>query len=307
MDRLEESSSDSKSLRCIDSNPLVRRISMVGGHDLHQPEDLEERGQQVALMGKIYSQATKVVAWLGTPDKAAREAVEIVNALSSVPDESDRICFSLYRSQDEDPLERHGFPRVSAEKWFSLRSFFDRTWFSRFWIIQEAALATLLEFWCGELLITHSALSKAQKNLVGGSMLRSLSEIGSTLYPTAESRLGIGSHVNTILLLRALCDPYDTQSATNITRLFLRVTSAEPNAGNLLCRILQFTSIFHSTDSRDRISTILPVVKRIFSLCGCSPLSVIVDYTFPTTAVYHRTAKIIFVASKKSESVVLST
>jgi hypothetical protein len=39
------------------------------------------------------------------------------------------------------------------------------------------------------------------------------------------------------------------------------------------------------------------MVKRTSSLCGCSPLSVIVDYTFSTPAVYHETAKTILVAS----------
>ncbi|KAL2037286.1 hypothetical protein N7G274_009975 [Stereocaulon virgatum] len=88
LDRLEESSSDSKSLWCVDSDPLVRQMSVVGERDMHQPGRSRRNAvNKSPSWERFIARLPRLLAWLWTLDKAAREVVEIVNASSGVPDE----------------------------------------------------------------------------------------------------------------------------------------------------------------------------------------------------------------------------
>ena len=83
-------------------------------------------------MGRIYSQATKDIAWLGTAGDAARDIAELLAAFSNMSPKTfdalakGRLKLSLFDFENEDILEKHGLPRVPIDKWRSLVSFFDR-------------------------------------------------------------------------------------------------------------------------------------------------------------------------------------
>ncbi|ENH67416.1 Heterokaryon incompatibility protein 6, OR allele [Fusarium oxysporum f. sp. cubense race 1] len=75
-------------------------------------EDAKERGQQVALMGQIFSGAWQVVVWLG--------------------EESDRYGQStVHRANTDDGEDSRS----------AMMQLFRRRWFSRIWVLQEAVLA----------------------------------------------------------------------------------------------------------------------------------------------------------------------
>ncbi|KAF2429007.1 heterokaryon incompatibility, partial [Tothia fuscella] len=73
-------------------------------------QDLQERSQQVGMMRRIHSQAEEVLVWLGP-----------ATALDSVA----------------IPLTK----RLARKELDSIRHFYDRPWFERIWVIQEAVLA----------------------------------------------------------------------------------------------------------------------------------------------------------------------
>jgi len=101
-------------------------------------EDLEERGQQVKLMGSIYRKASTTFVWLGHDDERHAEAafelcMEIANG---------KVTRSL---QGEPGQERRfsieEFPEYCEEKFSHLPPLFQCPWFSRMWVIQEVGLS----------------------------------------------------------------------------------------------------------------------------------------------------------------------
>ena len=88
--------------------------------------DNAEKAVQIPLMGDIYRQATKVRIWLGEAD-------------SSIP-----YAFAALRN-----LASRG-AALSDEMVASLDSFLKRPWFSRRWIIQEAAVSHARTVYCGQ-------------------------------------------------------------------------------------------------------------------------------------------------------------
>jgi hypothetical protein len=94
--------------------------------------DIDERNNQVSLMGRLYSEAGGVIIWLGEPDETTDELVRIVNE-NGLP--------KLPAPEDEDYVKAHLQYAVRLTRLLTL---FDivalRPWWSRVWIVQECVL-----------------------------------------------------------------------------------------------------------------------------------------------------------------------
>lgn len=104
--------------------------------------DLLERNHQVALMGKIYAKAEKVLVWLG-------------------PGTND-LCRALVHLQDFETLKKGLLE--DSDIWDGLHlkrmlEFCDHEYWTRAWIVQEFLLAQSVEIWCGELSLDLQVLS----------------------------------------------------------------------------------------------------------------------------------------------------
>lgn len=100
--------------------------------------DLAERSQQVSIMGKIYSSATKTVIWLGS----------LTEDLSGVLSEWKMIVEHVM-AQDESlaSKKRSNFvPQKSVMKALRILS---HPWWSRVWVVQEFALSKSVVVHCG--------------------------------------------------------------------------------------------------------------------------------------------------------------
>lgn len=115
--------------------------------------DVHERNHQVSRMGDIYSQATRVVAWLGQDDNESRCGRIFLSGLSSSL--SERYCLIDWVCQ----RRRH------EEQWQALNSLCSRSYWSRLWIIQEVLLASDLLIQCGSLSFQWEELSKVFRYL----------------------------------------------------------------------------------------------------------------------------------------------
>ncbi|KAH8763895.1 heterokaryon incompatibility protein-domain-containing protein [Hyaloscypha sp. PMI_1271] len=102
-------------------------------------EDDTEKGHQVKRMGKVYENAEEVLVWLGSDSEGIAED-----------------CFNLIRDTNEyldHQLEIYGRPwdmptitkasPISFDKsrWNKVRTLTKMPWFTRLWVVQEAALA----------------------------------------------------------------------------------------------------------------------------------------------------------------------
>ena len=105
--------------------------------------DVPERNAQLAIISQVYTQAVTVLVWLGIEDVYTTHA-----------NESLRIGGE---SQYPAIRELGNIPRYSNITFYPLSpqcrgviNLVNRTWFTRVWVIQEAALARRIRMFCGK-------------------------------------------------------------------------------------------------------------------------------------------------------------
>lgn len=98
---------------------------------INQP-DLQERSQQVAMMGSIFSNARRVLVCVGDPpDNGGDEDVmSLINGFTL-----------LWGRHPHIPSLRQNDPLQTDPRWRSMAIFMQRPWFRRAWVIQEVGLA----------------------------------------------------------------------------------------------------------------------------------------------------------------------
>ncbi|RII22833.1 hypothetical protein CUC08_Gglean013272 [Alternaria sp. MG1] len=95
-----------------------------------------EKPHQVSIMGKIYRQASHVIAWLG-PEQDGDNSGLALDYLSTGPGVP-------YVHQKRPPYE----VCITAKE-YAIKELCDRSYFQRIWIVQECALARKLHLVCG--------------------------------------------------------------------------------------------------------------------------------------------------------------
>ena len=145
--------------------------------------DIVEQGQQVGMMGEIYTSATRTVVWLGEafkedylhfipdmvtqladiPASSPSSGVELISKLVSkdtiaVPEpqgHQDALFASLFSAMNmparppsnSPPKKDDDLPKYRR---LAIQRFLNRQWFSRAWIFQEAALGRSVVFACAQ-------------------------------------------------------------------------------------------------------------------------------------------------------------
>ncbi|KAL1846610.1 hypothetical protein Daus18300_014201 [Diaporthe australafricana] len=93
--------------------------------------DLQERSQQVAMMGSIFGGARQVLICMGDPPNSGED--EHVSSLMN--------AFALWGRQLDTPVLGEGDPLRTDARWHSVARFMHLPWFRRAWVIQEVGLA----------------------------------------------------------------------------------------------------------------------------------------------------------------------
>lgn len=164
----------------VDTHPVLIRASLhnflttlcnkPGGQSLPiwvdsiciNQRDVEERNHQVALMGRIYSNASQVLVWLGefTPD-------------------SDYLFLFLQYYQDSrlQNCENRSWLEHSTRQ--GIDDIAQRPYWQRLWIVQELVLAKRIQLCSGSRFIKWHDLSQGLKylfNILGSDTTRSIEE-----------------------------------------------------------------------------------------------------------------------------------
>lgn len=109
--------------------------------------DIEERNQQVSIMGEIYTKSVATWVWLGERDELSRAALTILQKITTLPAQDTDASFgSLDQLERDELLASLGLPDSNSWSWFAVFAFFQRQWSRRSWIIQEATLSSRLLF-----------------------------------------------------------------------------------------------------------------------------------------------------------------
>lgn len=112
--------------------------------------DIEERKNQVKMMGLIYWRAVRVVVWLGVDDDEECPAADV---FATIRDTSKFAESQLLEYGNHRLIPAVSVPELEeldTAKWARLAYFFKtRGWFGRGWVIQELGLAADAKFLCG--------------------------------------------------------------------------------------------------------------------------------------------------------------
>ncbi|KAG4436291.1 hypothetical protein IFR05_008231 [Cadophora sp. M221] len=123
-------------------------------------QNLKERGQQVKLMGQIYSSAESVEIWLGPEANDSALLEDFIPKLANILQKTPKSQFLT----DEGLFQITGTDRHSPQ-WTALKRLFDRPWFNRTWIVQEIVASSHHIFVCGDNRIPAVLLVRVAREL----------------------------------------------------------------------------------------------------------------------------------------------
>jgi hypothetical protein len=111
-------------------HPVTPRDLWVDSICINQ-EDLDEKSQQVEMMGEIYHEATCVLVMMGSNDHGHGDCVRSL---------LDSVCTSLDNVLSQIPTDWNTFPHPSDDdpiltdvRWESMRLLLSESWFERGW------------------------------------------------------------------------------------------------------------------------------------------------------------------------------
>ncbi|KAI1454690.1 heterokaryon incompatibility protein-domain-containing protein [Annulohypoxylon moriforme] len=135
--------------------------------------DIEERSSQVQQMGLIYSQAKRVVVWLGPESESSKTAFNTLRVLD-IPDPNRAVRCD----------EKH-YKNVLTKSLKATLPLVQRPWFKRVWCVQEFILGEDVIFRCGQDSLPWRQFVRLFEFMIEPSLQRifqqSMRELGGTI------------------------------------------------------------------------------------------------------------------------------
>ena len=105
-------------------------------------QDLDERNRIVRRMKDIYERSEHILAWLGPESKDGAVALltvaNIYEHFSKLEDKFGTKEAALKHMLDHRSWAGEEHAQAAEKQWWALNTLFNRTWFHRIWIVQEA-------------------------------------------------------------------------------------------------------------------------------------------------------------------------
>ena len=224
-------------------------------------KDIHERSSQVGLMSKIYQSAVKVLVWLGRSspesDCAMEKMVEWTKRIQSHPLTGNTTYFDIITALTKKK-EFYG-PTGSEEHtvWLSILSLWERPWWRRAWIVQEATSLTIKQT------IIHCGNRTAPMDC-----LRTILDIRYQLAQFTD-------HYLTASFDQGFAELLDNFKSNREVR---------PQS---LLNVLQHLRTYECKDSRDKVYAVLGMASEV------TEGSIVPDYLKPLHEVYVDVARLL--------------
>ena len=192
----------------------------------------DEKIVQLPYMKDIYQHANQVVIWLGLADDSTGQALSLIRLAAhcmrqecgqSMP----RVNLpGLNKPFNNERNRQRGFPPFEdLESWLPVAALFARSWFSRCWTFQEAALATKATIQIGAHLLDWADLCAActffYLNSYGEGIESFEDGYNKTLSLCRATKIGLGRQEWTpVLLMGLLVDTLETEATLPKDRIF---------------------------------------------------------------------------------------
>ncbi|KAK4183821.1 heterokaryon incompatibility protein-domain-containing protein [Podospora australis] len=269
--------------------------------------DMEERVSQVQMMDEMYREASRVFAWLGPPDGFTEDALDALEALYLFATYGP--VSGNYNIMDDNPTSKLTFtsfePEMDIVSWVAIFSFFQRSWFSRAWVAQEAIFGDKgIGIVHGDKIIPWECLIMVTELLEKSGLHMDINRLGSNLLagqPLSNSVRGFRKVASYALVDRPIReislgsnllegDGITFLSSARSVRSRLRMqpdhilTDFPP-----LLRVLSLFRNAGATDPRDKVFAFLNIATEQENIAtGLVP-----DYTASVQDVFKRTTQTI--------------
>lgn len=137
-------------------------------------KDIEEKSAQVSMMDRIYSAASYVSAWLGPHDAHSKLGIQTLETIQTHLPQFQNSQIEPFSGLDKENYAAANIPFISWPEWSALGCIYQRQWFSRAWIVQEAILPTVLLMYIG-----NDTLSWAHLGDVSAALRRNEAKLGT--------------------------------------------------------------------------------------------------------------------------------
>ncbi|KAM3079139.1 hypothetical protein ACMFMF_004067 [Clarireedia jacksonii] len=114
--------------------------------------DTAERERQVQIMSLIYRRAWNTVIWLGEEAEGSHRAFVTLESVATT------LQYAAFLPPEEG-FSNVKLPEARSELWEELWKLFERPWFRRLWVIQEAVISPVPYIVCGEVLVSWEKLT----------------------------------------------------------------------------------------------------------------------------------------------------
>lgn len=105
--------------------------------------DIKEVNSQVTMMHRVFSDAQTTFGWLGPTDIFSKRAIRALPGLFSIAKDLAKQDLQVAQS-----VWSH-LSAINQDEWLAIFALFQRLWFRRAWIVQEAIFAENLVIQCG--------------------------------------------------------------------------------------------------------------------------------------------------------------
>jgi hypothetical protein len=137
-------------------------------------DDADEKNAQIRIMGRIFQSAQIVVGWLGPEANQSRCAgAALGRFFHALVDDT-----SILRP---NVVALYSVKGISEKDVYAIFALFQRLWFRRAWIVQEAVLARKLVLSCGGILVQWGVIDLLVQILQSHNLYNSLVEFGTAL------------------------------------------------------------------------------------------------------------------------------
>lgn len=250
-----------------------------------------EKSKQVAIMGTIFKRASEVIVWIGPQEDGSAEAIHVLKQIGEACQSGLQISsgetFSPAITQNTNTQDKDDSSLLQSIgcKWFPqgvpafnpafITRIFQRPWFRRVWVLQEAAVNTNVVFHCGDACISKSTL------WVGG---RAIIALTNNVFDYTKSWIADGPLWQTL------------SGANFISRRTMDLVRSDDGQYTLGQLLLETSAnlgewSYEASDPRDRVYAIMGLSSDLPSL-GINS-----DYEKPCKDVYTSAAEVILASS----------
>jgi Heterokaryon incompatibility protein (HET) len=222
-------------------------------------DDIDERNEQVRMMGNIYQKAERVTVWLG--DGLDSHLVPgVVGELDFM-----RLRYApAARSTLLEYREKVNTDAFESRRWNALIHLFSRPWFGRIWVVQEVAVARRLHVLYGGRYIPWNVLVEVSDIFFHPESMELMCLLQHTATPGTVGEPPSGAaHLGLMESLRV-----EIKYKTPLT----------------LARLLEACQDFEATDAKDKVFAIQGISTAAFDI------SLLIDYKKEVYDIYVDTA-----------------